>query len=262
MYRISNTLQLIDRRAFCGGLILAGCGCHAALGQPRFQNCFLNDEQVQALLGASAGSGTSGFSIDDDDVQNGSGNKNFDRALAHTLVMVGNCFDVLPGFAFFDDQDSPNAYASPSKRLGRPDGSVVFGLNMFKGLMVRPERPEVCVAAICAHEFGHIAQNKAQVRTRLVGPSGKVKRLELHADYLAGYYAGFKRLENISFPAAVFATTMFSFGDSDFGNVGHHGTQKERGDALVAGHDAAFRQRLDFKTALEAGVQYVLQTAE
>ena len=253
----------MNRRSFiCGSLVAAGCGCGYGHCQTLQQGCIISDDQIVELMGRNASSKMFSFSIDDDEVQNGSGNKLFDRALAHALANSSSCFSVLPGFGFFDDQTSPNAFASPSKRLGRADGSVVFGLTLFHQLMNRPESPEVCVMAVCAHEFGHIAQNKYGAGTRLIGASGRTKRLELHADYLAGYFAGTRRLENRDFPAAVFAATMHSLGDTSFGRQDHHGTPEERANALVRGHDAAYRQHLEFKVAFEAGVQYVLQISE
>jgi hypothetical protein len=198
------------------------------------------------------------FDIEHDDVQNGSGNKIFDRALAHTLLKITEQFGVLPGFAFFNDTSSRNAFASPSRRLGRGDGSVVFGKILFDELMNRPQHPELGVASICAHEFGHIAQYKHGADKELVGgPDRKVKRLELHADFLAGYFAGNRKLEMPSFPAAVFAQTQFNFGDNSFGDPDHHGTREERGDAVVAGFEAAYQDRLQFMPAFERGLKYV-----
>jgi hypothetical protein len=40
-----------------------------------------------------------------------------------------------------------------------------------------------------------------------------VKRLELHADHLAGYYAGFLKLKKPTYPTAVLATQKYSSGD-------------------------------------------------
>jgi predicted metalloprotease len=215
----------------------------------------LSDPELESRVGENPKK----FDFDRDQVQNGSGNKLFDRALAHTLAKTSDQFNVLPGFAFFDDKTSRNAFASRSSRLGRADGSVVFGKNMFSELMQRPQHPELGIAAVCAHEFGHIAQYKHGIEERLVGQDHRVKRLELHADFLAGYFAGRRKLETSDFPAAVFAETQFNLGDKNFGDPDHHGSNKERGDAVVAGFEAAYRDRLDFMPALEKGVQYVME---
>jgi predicted metalloprotease len=143
--------------------------------------------------------------------------------------------------------------------MGRVDGDVLFGRRLFREIMQRPEHPEIGIAAVCAHEFGHIVQYKYGIRDRLVGSDKRVKRLELHADFLAGYFAGLRKLERSNFPAAEFAATQFSFGDKAFGSIDHHGTPNERGAAVVAGYQAAFRDKQSFGTALETGVRYALQ---
>ena len=52
------------------------------------------------------------------------------------------------------------------------------------------EHPDVAVSAVCAHEFGHITAIKYGLMKRLKDGQPSVKRSELHADFLAGYFAG------------------------------------------------------------------------
>src|SRR5436190_9340278 len=116
------------------------------------------------------------------------------------------------------------------------------------------EHPEVGILTVCAHEFAHIVQFKYGIDKRLVPCRDcSVKRLELHADFLAGYFAGRRKLERSDFPAAVFAKTQYNFGDDHYGSPTHHGTPKERGEAVVAGFSSGFRDRQDFQTALQVG---------
>jgi hypothetical protein len=187
----------------------------------------------------------------------GSGNGDFDRALAVTLLNLSNTFSVLPGFAF-SEKVVMNAFASANTAMGRADGSVVFGRSLFREIMTRRENPELGVAAICAHEFGHIVQYKHGLQQSLI-VNGRVKRLELHADFLAGYFAGKRKLEMPGFPAAIFAATQYSFGDNQYGDPAHHGTSKERGDAVVYGFQSAYQSKQPFETALQTGIQYVQQ---
>jgi hypothetical protein len=251
-------VAMFDRRmVLFGGLLVLVVRDTWAQAPTARRGCDVDDVQLKALLGNNPTSFS--FNINTDEIRNGSGNKDFDRALAHTLAKLSDWFTVLPGFAFYDDGNSPNALASPSRRLGRADGSVVFGKAMLSELMARKEHPETCVAAVCAHEFGHITQYKHGLRTRLVGSNGRVKRLELHADFLAGYFAGRRKLERADFPAAVFATTQHSYGSKDFGDADHHGTPDERGNAVVAGFDSAYRARLPLGQAIERGIDYVMR---
>lgn len=201
---------------------------------------------------------SAGFSYSNITQKEGSGDADFDQALARTLLNLSDMFEILPGFAF---RVSPgmNAYATTRREVGnRADGSVVFGIPMFREIMKRPENPEIGIAAICAHEFAHILQFKRGIRPKLVGADGHVKRLELHADYLAGYFAGRRKLEKASFPAAVFAATQYSFGDNAYGSPDHHGTEQERGAAVVAGFKAAYRSKYSVSEAIESGIQYVM----
>jgi hypothetical protein len=184
----------------------------------------------------------------------GSGDPTFDRALAVTLVKISELFSVQPGFAF-SERVILNAFASRNRALGQ-DGSVVFGNSLYREIIQRREHPEVGIVAICAHEFGHIAQYKHNI-DRLLVVNQRVKRLELHADFLAGYFAGRRKLEMSEFPAAVFATTQYSFGDRNYGDVTHHGNKTERGQAVVAGYDSSYRRGESFAAALESGIRYV-----
>jgi hypothetical protein len=248
---------MLTRREVLGGLLTIGFVSDYARADSRTLGCVVSDRELTGLLGSSPA--LFKFDIDKDVVFNGSGDKDLDRALAITLAKISDYFNVLPGFAFFDEGlESPNAYASPSHRLGRDDGSVAFGKVLLSRLMKAPDKPELSVASVCSHEFGHILQFKRNLGPRLRGANEGVKRIELHADYLAGYFAGVRKLERPSYPAAYFAQTQANFGDTNYGNPGHHGTPDERGRAVVAGFKAAYEQRKNVSDAIEEGVRFVL----
>jgi hypothetical protein len=244
---------MITRRHLLGGgtvftvfyPVCAGC-------QSLYKGCSITVDQEDALLDSEQ----VWFSYDS--VTTGSGDRDFDRALAQTLQFLSDRFFVLPGFAFFDEPGSPNAFASHTKRMGRSDGDVLFGRKLFRQIMSHRERPEIGIVSVCAHEFGHIAQYKYDIYPRLVGSDQRVKRLELHADFLSGYFAGLRKRERPDFPAATFALTQFGFGDYT-DNIQHHGTPEERAAAVVAGYKAGYDEQLKFGYALESGVQYVRQ---
>jgi predicted metalloprotease len=82
-----------------------------------------------------------------------------------------------------------------------------------------------------------------------------VKRSELQADYFAGYYAGLRKKERPTYPVAV---TQGDFGDSHFNSPSHHGTEAERGAAVVRGFNAAFREGKTLAQAIEESTNYVL----
>jgi hypothetical protein len=245
--------MLNRREMVIGGLLTAICGCGRAHGGGRTPGCMVDDEAVQGMLGDAPRN--FGFSIEKDPLANGSGDRELDRALAVNLARLCDMFGVLPGFAFYDDSDAPNAFASTSKRLGRADGTVVFGKTLLRQSLQK-EHGDAVMIGICAHEFGHVAGNKRGANSKLI-VNGKVKRFELHADYLAGYFAGRRKLEKSDFPSAVIALGQFSVGDTEFSAPDHHGTPEERGQAVVEGFQAAYRDRKTFDRAFNDGVSYV-----
>jgi len=249
---------VLRREVVLGGsltFLWAGCGCACFAQEGPQKGCVVDDRLLDGMLGAQQ-SGWS-FDINRDPVFGGSGDKDFDRALANTLARLCDMFTVLPGFAFFNEDQGPNAFASPSRRLKRVDGSVVFGQQLLGKLMAATEHPAGGVAAVCAHEFGHVLQYKRGLHRTLIAADGRVKRLELHADYLAGYFSGRRKLENPVFPAAVFANTQFNAGDNMLSHPQHHGTPEERGRAVVEGFKAAFHGKQSFDEAVASGVSYV-----
>jgi predicted metalloprotease len=164
---------------------------------------------------------------------------------------------VLPGFAYYDDGRSMNAYATSLRRLANSDGTVLLGTNLLFSVMSELEQPDVAVTAICAHEFGHIVQFKNNLISKIGAGQKTVRHLELHADFLAGFYAGRRKLQNRHYPAAVFAMRAYQTGDYDRRNPNHHGEPSERAAAVVRGFEAAYRTRLTIAEAIRVGLDYV-----
>jgi hypothetical protein len=248
---------------FGGALVLAvgagvGCGCPAHAQSRRTPNtlgCMLAAPDVDRVYPANAP--TTMYATGQEPLLHSSGDRDFDRALANTLARGSDLLQVLPGFAFFDDHDGMNAYATDRVRMHRADGTVIFGTRLLARLMRQPEAPDACVAAVCMHEFGHILQFKLGLMNRLLAGQPTVKRAELHADYLAGYFAGHRKRERQTFPAAVFAMTQYTFGDNMVNSPQHHGTHEERGAAVVRGFEASYRNAHGLSDAIEQGIRYV-----
>jgi hypothetical protein len=215
----------------------------------------LADDEAEQLL--ATGTRQQIFATGNEPIIESSGNREFDYALAQTLYRISDTLQVLPGFGYFDEPDSPNAYATSVVRMARADGTVLFGRRYRKRLMAWPEHPDVAVTAVCAHEFGHILQYKLRLEQIIQFGQKTVKRLELHADYLAGYYAGTLKVIKPGYPAAVFATQRYSAGDPNVNSPDHHGTYEERAAAVVRGFEVAYRERRNLSDAVQIGVNYV-----
>jgi hypothetical protein len=218
--------------------------------------CTLTAHETSNILGAS--SDTRRYVTGDEPMIPQSGDKDFDLALAQTLAKISDCLNVSPGFAYYDDYDGPNAFASSQRRLSGADGTVLFGQRFLKQLRAAPENPEVAVAGVCAHEFGHILQYKLGLDKQLRDGQPTVKRVELNADFFAGYFAGVRKRELPAFPAAVVAMTQYSSGDDMLNNPEHHGTPDERAQAIVKGYQTAYVDQMSFLDAIKIGVEYVM----
>jgi hypothetical protein len=250
----------LRREVLLGGLLTiltasSEACCQPLFPAPRVRGCMVPEDLAAGFFASSSDHQT--YQTGDEPMPRGSGDREFDFALAQTLMKIGATLEVLPGFAYYDDGDSPNAYATNARRLQRADGTVLFGLRLFRQTRVELEYPEVAVTAVCAHEFGHILQSKYDLQKTLLKGQPTVKLVELHADFLAGYFAGIRKLEKPDFPAAIFPVKLRSMGDNDFNNPQHHGTPKERAAAAVQGFKVAYQERRNVPDALRSGIQYV-----
>jgi hypothetical protein len=243
----------ITRRGFTHGLAVSGALAAAATTASSASDPRKFHRRSGCILAAN---GLAAFT-DQEPIIEKSGDRAFDIALAHLLARISKLFGVLPGFGFYDDYDGLNAFASATVRMGRADGTVLFGTRLLKRERSLPEAPELAVASVCAHEFAHIVQMKRNLSDRLLAGQTTVKRRELHADYLAGFFAGVRKRERPGFPAAVFATTQRSWGDTDTQSPEHHGTPTERGLAIVEGFNAAMLEGISFDLAVDRGLEYV-----
>jgi hypothetical protein len=256
-------MMLQRRTAIVAGSLAAvsglGCSCAAASKPERHNDiygCMLPDKEVQAFFKTAPD--TRMFITGDEPMIPRSGDKDFDLALAQTLSMISDVFQVTPGFAYYDDYDGMNAYATANARLNGANGTVLFGQGMLQMLRRGRESPDVSVAAVCAHEFGHILQFRHGLTTQLQSGQTTTKRAELQADYFAGYFSGIRKRQKPSFPAAVFAMTFFNFGDTNFTKPSHHGTPDERAAALSYGFQSSFKDKKSLPEAIDISMRFVM----
>jgi hypothetical protein len=167
---------MISRRSLILAL-LGGCGLDRVVhaGALQLEGCCLVAD---------------GFVGSDDDVDRmvfTSGDRETDHRLGRALLRLAQVFDVHPGCGFFDDGRQPNARAVPKSTVPGTEGTVLFGQSLFRKTMALND-DGMAVLAVFAHEFGHIAQFRTRVHDTLRDGYPTAKLVELHADFLAGFY--------------------------------------------------------------------------
>lgn len=229
---------------------------HALPGSPRtpddtqddasleFKACALSGGQARGLANARTFSRASGI-------------PQFDRALNSEPPVLRQQFEVDPGFVFFNDGAAVNAYATPYNLLRRDgDGTVMFGRNLLRSeiakanrLMRGPNTWATAVIGIFAHEWGHIRQfsDVGQLHKPL---------MELHADYLAGWYLGTKSSYGSSLDIAGIARSLFEKGDSNFNSPPDHGLPRQRVRSMEVGFVQG-RKRVPVADAFQAGLDFL-----
>ncbi|KOR29733.1 hypothetical protein TI04_07905 [Achromatium sp. WMS2] len=186
-----------------------------------------------------------------------SGDIRLDRALGILLADMAHIFSVRPGFAFYDGIGDNNAMAYRQSYLPNTNGTVLFGRKLLTAELARDQNGDFTVMGICAHEFAHIVQYQYNVYNRLIHRQTTVKRAELHADFLAGYYIGRR---NIRYSAAQLVTlgrAWEDLGDNNFSDPQHHGTREERVSAMEMGFRMAMRSQASLKQAITGGLYYL-----
>jgi hypothetical protein len=183
------------------------------------------------------------------------GNRDIDRALDRSLVRMSSTFGIDPVFGFFEDEQ-PNAFAAPESNDLSRTGTVLFGLNLFNDLQAT-DPSGVSVLGVAAHEFAHIWQFHSGYYKAIRGNGPTVKRLELNADFLAGYYLGLRKSAVPGASLWIFGEKLWGLGDMNVNDRDHHGTPAERTAAAEAGFKLSFIEKKDMATAFKSGMDYV-----
>lgn len=220
-----------------------------------------------ASLGCSWSAAGHGAAGDDHSPKllNSSGNQELDAGITRERNFYAGLMGSKPAVFFFDEgsDQNANAFATPDHLGGSnaPDGTVVFGLHLIAreqqrlGQLSFSSRWDHVCAAILAHEMGHITQFQRANQTRMF-PRGKY--MELHADFLAGWYMQ-RRASQTSVDLASPMKEFFSIGDYHFNSPSHHGTPQERWNFLAAGMNSSL-QGTPFENAFQQGLALVTRS--
>jgi predicted metalloprotease len=158
-----------------------------------------------------------------------------DQSLTAELNAQAGFFGYRPAFILYAGGEK-NAAATPDIMPETPntDGTILYSIEMLREQLQVSRWGGAILAGVIAHEFGHIYQNSSNAMARLRALAATVKFVELHADFLAGFYMGGK---DRSIEVKPFADAFFGIGDYEFTNPEHHGTPQERYLALKAGYN-------------------------
>jgi hypothetical protein len=184
------------------------------------------------------------------------GDSNLDHQLGQALVRATQFFGITPAFGFYEKK---NAQASPSvsSKFRGTWGTVLFGTPLFEDELKARDPSGMTIIAIVAHEFGHIIQFKRNLREQILANQPTVKRLELHADILSGYYIGSMKRLNPNLQVYSAGQVFDRIGDSDFSSPTHHGTSQERVKASQFGFNYGKAGTASLDGVINAGLQYV-----
>ena len=174
---------------------------------------------------------------------NSTGNSALDQAFSLEVQFLQNVFQVQPRFLFYDDSNSPGAFAYTQ-------GVVTFGLNLMRNQFRQASfGGPLGIAAIMAHEYAHILQ----FQTGTPSNTDTTIHRELHADFMAGWYLA-NRSNYLATDVLGGLLTMHSIGDRQFYSLDHHGTPEER---LIATAVGVTSENLSRKQAYSRGWEYV-----
>lgn len=239
-------MQGIRRRGFLAGSLLCACRLPALanLEGGRSLECVTYGfrDGVSDLLAAAEFPGLRNIGL-----------KNEENALAAIAIELSRLLEVNPCFGMFDDAGlcSGNAKADPKRSLIKhpfaitnnpvTHGTVAVGEVLFQRLLLM-EHQTAALGAVCAHEYGHILAEKLvrQDLEQLKMADKSIARSELFADFVSGYYAGVRKINQEDYAAGIHALNQFRFGDRLFGEQ-HHGTPRERAEAVAAGLQLGLR---------------------
>jgi hypothetical protein len=197
------------------------------------------------------------------------GDQALDRAVNEMLFRAARTFSLdrtqYPTFRFLP----PGARGGD----GYANGSIVLepGTKGLVALSVTllaasgfDDENRLLFEVILGHEFAHIYQvRNAYIEQLLVAANGGGKFVELHADYLAGWFISKKSDSGFGFGPGIAlptlrraAETLFARGDNNVGQPGHHGTRSERFAATLQGYLDG--DRSDYANgAAENGISYL-----
>lgn len=191
-----------------------------------------------------------------------SGNPQFDDALKAEVERIHQIMPINAGFQYVK---ANNAFATDDSIVPETKATVWIGLDLVTRLI--KSNDGISVAGILAHECAHVFQFfQPSARTyydqlmELKEAKSTTILVELHADFLAGFYLAKKKGVTHA-QIGHFAKTLIEGGSYNFLDRDHHGYPSHRSLSMERGYRAAVQERRSFEQAAQFGVEYVRKLA-
>ena len=232
--------------ALLGGAVTLGRVSAPTTAKAYERGCVLGVGRIGSMA-AGLGFGRGGERLVDT-----TGDPTLDRELGREIVTMSGLFQEQPGFGFVRDR---GAFATQETIVPGTWGTVGFGQVLFEELY-SPRDRGLTVLGVLAHEFGHISQMRSGTIGHLEGRT--VKRVELHADFLAGFYIGLRKREDPSLSVRTAGRAFEEIGDNSYYDRNHHGTPEERYYVTEQGFKIGIENRLRYDEVFSWGVEFIL----
>lgn len=172
-----------------------------------------------------------------------SGDLNLDNAIRSETIILNKFFSVKPFFSFHDDGNETEA-------LALSDGvatTILLGINLINNEKAKHKANwGTVIVGVMAHEWAHALQY------RNITLDEKKFMSETHADFMAGWYLGFKKaagLTNIN--PTTFSQSLFAWGyRGAFFDPDQYGSSLHRVNAMLAGLDLGQKQFIEYKNPI------------
>jgi hypothetical protein len=189
------------------------------------------------------------------------GKEPLDRTVSEMLFAAARAFllerSQFPAFRFLAPGSKGGDGFARESGVVQPgtQGLVALSLDLLKGR--EPEEMELrAFEVILGHEFAHIYQvRKGHVEPLRMAAGGGAKYVELHADFMAGWFMSQRSQTTFGVLERV-TDTLFARGDNKVGTPGHHGTKAERFAAVLQGYLRAGSTNFA-DGAAAAGIEYL-----
>jgi hypothetical protein len=168
------------------------------------------------------------------------GDRETDHAISNVLYRAARAFafvrSQIPAFRFLPPGEAGGGDGLACDAIEMQPGTkglVAVGLDLLNSNSTQ-ESSRLAFEVIVGHEFAHIYQARHGYVERLAPSNSTVRLLELHADYLAGWFMS-KKGDVLVTGLEPVVDALFSRGEYAFNDPSHHGTKADRFTAALQG---------------------------